>query len=264
MRRNYLLFTLCAVVSCGTADQDTSEFDNPVLVTKMIQDGDHFTFSYSGAKITEMKNTTENWTRAFTYSGDLITKYTDTFSDGTIDTVILTYNSNQKITKKTYTASNFPNVMNTVTYLYIGSDQIKITHTITAPGSSKTYVRNAYTNSDGSLKNWTETVTTVQGTTTSTGTGSLQNIVYDGGNYPFKNVTGFTKMLESEDMNGSPRNVKEYRNLITYSSGGEESSIFKSTYEYNSKSYPVKAVRDYYHGNNQHYRSEITTYEYNH
>lgn len=264
MKKNYLLFTLCAIVSCGTADQDTSEFDNPILVTKMVQDGDNFTFSYNGAKITEMKNTTENWTRSFTYTGDVITKYVDTYSDGTVDTVLLTYNSNQKITKKTYTSSDFTNSSNTITYIYTGINQIKITQTFISPGNTKIYVRDAYTNSDGSLKNWTETVTNVQGTTTSTGTGSLQNIIYDGGHYPFKNITGFIKMLESEDMNGSARNVKEYKNIITYSNGGEESTIFKSTYEYNTKSYPTKAIRDYYHSNNQPYKSEMTTYEYNH
>ncbi|SDI48299.1 hypothetical protein SAMN05421846_108112 [Chryseobacterium taeanense] len=264
MKKNYLLFSLCAIISCGTADRDTSEFDNPVLVTKMVQDGDNFIFSYDGAKITEMKNTTENWTRVYTYTGDLITKYVDTYSDGTVDTTILTYNSNQKITKQTQTSSDSPNSSSTTTYIYIEGDKIKITQTFVSPGNTKTYVRDSYTNSDGSLKNWTETVTDVYPTVTYTGTGSLQNIVYDGGHYPFKNVTGFIKMLESEDMNGSARNLKEYKNIITYSNGGEESTIFKSTYEYNNKSYPTKAIRDYYHSNNQPYKSEITTYEYNH
>lgn len=262
MKKIYFLLPFFALASCATVDEDTSQIDNPVLVTKMVQDGDNFTFSYNGTKITEMNNTTDAWKRNFIYTGDLITKYVNTYSDGTTDTTVLTYNSNQKITKKTTTASS---MTTTVSYVYIGGDQIQITSALTAPGYSKTYTKMAYTNSTGSLKNWTETVSEVGTGGTVNGTGSLQTVIYDGGNFPFKNITGYVKMLESEDMNGSERNVLNYKHLITYpTTAGEEATIFTSTYEYNTNGYPKKGIRDYYHGNGSGLSSEITTYEYNH
>lgn len=264
MKKLYLLLPFFALMSCEkTIDQDTSEFDNPILVTKMVQNGDDFTFSYSGAKITEMKNTTDGWKRAFSYTGDLITKYIDTHADNSTEITTITYNSNHKITKKTTIFSAFPGSTNTTTYAYIGGDKIKITATLASPGSTKTYTKDAFINTNGSLKNWTETVSEVLGAGTTNGTGILKDVKYDGGSFPFKNITGYTKMLESEDMNGSERNVVDYYNLITYP-GGEESTIFKSTYEYHTNGYPKKDVRDYYHGNGLGYKTEMTTYEYNH
>lgn len=265
----FLLLPFFAFTSCSTVEEDTSAIDNPILVTKMVQNGDNFTFSYSGSKITEMNNTTDNWKRNFTYTDNVITKYVDTFSDGTTATTVLTYNSNEKITKKITTYPTIsPTDTTTVTYVYLagGEGKIQITTEITSPGYSKTYVKIANTNTNGSLKNWTETVSEVGGTSgTVNGTGELQNIVYDGGYFPFKNVTGYIKMLESEDMNGSERNVREYHNLITYpSTSGVEHTIFKSTYEYNTNSYPKKDIRDFYDEAGLATSSEMTTYEYNH
>lgn len=262
----FLLLPFFAFTSCSTIEEDTSATDNPILVTKMVQDGDNYTFSYSGAKISEMNNTTDNWKRSFTYTGDLITKYVDTFSDGTTATTLLTYNSNEKITKKTTTASASAETT-TVTYVYLagGEGKIQITTAITEPGYSKTYVKTAYTNPNGSLKNWTETVSEAGTSGTVTGTGELKDIVYDGGSFPFKNITGYVKMLESEDMNGSERNVREYHNLITYPTiSGVEHTIYKSTYEYHTNGYPKKDIRDFYDENGLATSSEMTTYEYNH
>ncbi|WP_415324886.1 hypothetical protein [Chryseobacterium sp. MMS23-Vi53] len=265
MKKFYLLLPFLAVMSCSTVAEDTSDFDNPILVTKMVQDGDNYTFSYSGAKITEMRNTTDNWKRVFTYSGDLITKFVDTLPDNSTQTTTITYNSNNKITKKTTVYSAVPSQTDTTTYTYIGGDKIKIITTIAATGSTKTYTKDAVTNPDNSLKNWEENVSWVQGSTTTTGNGTLQTITYDGGSFPFKNVTGYTKLLlVTEDLNVSNRNVLRYKNIITYPGTGNEYTNFQSSYEYHTNGYPKKDVRDYYDENDMATSSEITTYEYNH
>lgn len=261
MKKLYFLLPFLALASCSTVEEDTSAFDNPVLVTKMVQHGDIITFSYSGKKITEMNNTTDNSKRVFTYTGDVITEYVDTFSDGTTATTLLTYNSNEKITKKTTTASGA--TMKT-TYVYLaGGDKIQIITETTKPGYSSTSVKIAYTNPNGSLKNWEENITKTESGGTEEGTGVLKTIVYDGGSFPFKNITGYTKMLESGDMNGSGRNVLEYNDIITYPSKVEH-TIYKSTYEYHTNGYPKKDIRDYYDQNGLATSSTITTYEYNH
>lgn len=261
MKKIYLLLPFLALLSCSTAEEDTSEFDNPILVTRMVQRGKQYTFSYNGAKITEMNNTTDNWKRTYTYTGDLITQYVDKFADGKTHTTSIEYNSNQKITKKTtvYSDASFAENMN---YYYTGINQIKMIRTVAVAGSTKTYTREAITYSDGSLKSWTETVNDVQSGGTVNGTGSMK-LAYDGGYYPFRNVAGYTKMVENEGINGSARNTVDYSYIVTYPAG-KEYNVYKNIFDYQENSYPKKETRDLYQGGTLPVASEITTYEYNH
>lgn len=264
MKKFYFLLPILLLTSCSTVAEDTSNEDNPILVTKMVQAGDNYTFSYNGAKITEMKNTTANFKRVFTYTGDLITQYIDTLSDGSTQSTSITYNSSNKITKKT---SIYNGVTYTTEYAYIGADRVRITEsTIGSSTPSKIYVKDAYLNTDGSLKNWTETVAAAQTPGTIIGTGILKNVTYDGGSYPFKNVTGYTRLLDSKDMNGSPRNAVNYNHRIQYTNGtADEWTVFHSTYEYHINGYPKKDTRDYYEKTGVTITdTKISTYEYNH
>lgn len=263
MKKFYFLLPILLLTSCAKVEEDTSAEDNPILVTKMVQDGDNYTFSYNGAKIVTMTNTTDNFKRTYTYSGDLITKYLDTFADGSTQTTNVTYNSSNKILKK---SSTYQGGTYTTDYAYIGADRVRITVVLAQTNSTKTYVKDVYLNTDGSLKNWTETVADVKPTTTQNGTGILKNVAYDGGSFPFKNITGYTRLLESEEMNGSTRNVIDYNNRIQYTNiPGDEWTIYHSTYEYNTNGYPKKDTKDSYEKTGTSItKTEITTYEYNH
>lgn len=261
MTKFYLLLSILFLTSCATVDEDTSAEDNPILVTKMVEDGDNYTFSYSGAKIITIANTTDNSKTTYTYSGDLITKYMETHTDGSTQTTNITYNSSNKITKKT---STYQGSTYTTDYAYIGADRVRITVAMLGTGTNKTYTREAYLNPDGSFKNWTETVVDIKPSGTTNGTGILQTISYDGGSNPFKNIVGYMRLMDTEGINGSTRNITNYNHRIQYTTG-DEWTIFHSTYEYHINGYPKKDTRDYYEKTGVTITdTEITTYEYNH
>jgi hypothetical protein len=260
MKNFYLLLSLFFLASCSTAEENPED-DNPILVTKMTENSDIYTFSYNGAKIVNV-NRGDGYKKVFTYNGDLITKYVETYPDNSTQTTNITYNSNAKILKKT---SSYNGMTYTSDYTYMGADKVRIVLVASGSGTTKTYTRDAFLNSDGSLKNWTENVTEVVSPNTNTGTGVLQNIVYDGGSNPFKNVTGYYKLIESEDMSGSLRNVSKYDSRIQYNTGGTEWTIYQSTYDYNINGFPKKDTRDYFDKTGTSItKTDITTYEYNH
>ena len=145
-----------------------------------------------------------------------------------------------------------------------------MTYTASFTGSSaiRTGTKTATLNADGSLSSWTETASVPANTGGfHSATGSLQPIVYDTKNIPFKNVTGFLKIIDTEDENGSTHNILSYNHLLNYNNGAgsAEWGIFKSSYEYNTSNYPTKNVRTYYNKTGTGVtNSEVNTYEYNH
>lgn len=245
MKKIYLLLPILLFASCGSNEDENenptsnnAENSDPVLVTKMVSEGETSIFSYNGTKLTQSKNITTGSTSNVTYTGDLITKIIDIDAISTT-TTIYNYDNNGRLIKSTsFYTSSMPTSTTENTYTYTSSTTVKIVTTMTTAGisGSKVYTKNASLNADGSLKSWNETVVQQNG---SAGTGVLQNVIYDTRNKPFKNVTGYLKLMDSEDENGSVNNVLDYNNVINYSAGGEW-TIFKSTYEYNSSNYPTK------------------------
>lgn len=270
MKKAFLLLPILILASCGSNGDDAENLttnsngnSDPVLVTKMTADGETSTFTYNGTKLSQAKNITAGITSNVTYTGDLITKIVDIEANAMTTTTYI-YDGNSRLTKSTsvYTSS-MPTSTTETNYTYPSVNAVKMVTTMTTAGISgaKTYTKNATLNVDGSLKSWTETVVQQNG---SAGTGVLQNVVYDSKNKPFKNVTGYLKLMDSEDESGSSNNVVDYNHIINYSSGAEW-TIFKSTYEYNSSNYPTKNTRKYYDKNGTTLSStDITTYEYNH
>ncbi|SHH06779.1 YD repeat-containing protein [Chryseobacterium oranimense] len=272
MKKIYLLLPIFFLASCSSSDNETDTPNNngngndssPVLVTKMVSDGDISTFTYSGTKISQSKNLTDGSITNYTYTGDLITQ-TVTSSSGSTFTTTYTYDGSNRLSKKksVHTAPGLSATYE-VNYTYTGSNNVKMVVTSSSTGSSNvtTYTRNATLNADGSLGSWTETVTAP----TYTGNGTLKPIVYDTKNTPFKNVTGYLKIIDQEEENGSTHNILDYNSVLQYSgTTGGEWSIFKSTYEYNASNYPIKDTRKYYDKTGTTVTStEINTYEYNH
>ena len=269
MKKVYFLLPFIALFSCtSTGDESENTTTNPgvnndpVLLTKMTLNGETSVFTYNGTKLLQEKNITAGTTSNVTYTGDLITKIVETGGNSTNTTTYI-YDSNTRLTKATtvYTSSTTTSTTEN-TYTYPSSNTVKIVTTLTTQGNgTKTYTKNATLNADGSLNSWNETVVEQNG---SAGSGVLLNVLYDSKNKPFKNVTGYLKLIDSEDQNGSSSNVINYNNVINYTAGAEW-TIFKSNYEYNSSNYPTKDIRTYYEKNGTTISgTDVTTYEYNH
>ncbi|WP_288448059.1 hypothetical protein [uncultured Chryseobacterium sp.] len=279
MKKSFLLLPVFFLASCSSSDDTASSSNNennnssgPVLVTKMVSDGHTSTFTYSGSKIAQIKNISTGEVTLFGYSGDLITQQVTTGAGISYKTTY-NYDGNSRLSKKVYTETNLVSGGSSTVesnYAYLSSNSVKITYTANFTGSSavRTGTKTATLNADGSLSSWTETASVPNNTGGfHSATGSLQPIVYDTKNTPFKNITGFLKIIDTEDENGSTHNILSYNNFLNYNNGtgGAEWGIFKSTYEYNDSGYPTKNVRTYYNKTGSGItNSELTTYEYNH
>jgi hypothetical protein len=280
MKKTYLLLPIFFLASCSSSNDDNESSNNngnnndnsPVLVTKMVADGDTSTYTYNGSKISQIKNITNSEVTLFSYSGDLITQQVTTGSSTSYKTNY-TYDGNSRLSKKIYVENNLSSgTVSTVetNYTYLSSNSVKITYTANFTGSPamRTGTKMATLNADGSLSSWTETASVPSNTGGfHSATGSLQPIQYDTKNVPFKNITGFLKIIDTEDENGSTHNILSYNNLLNYNngSGSAEWGIFKSTYEYNTSNYPTKNVKTYYNKTGTGVtNSELNTYEYNH
>ncbi|MDQ1856735.1 hypothetical protein [Chryseobacterium sp. WLY505] len=279
MKKAYLLLPVFFLASCSSSNDDTTSSNNngnnnedsPVLVTKMVADGETSTYTYNGSKISQIKNTSTGEVTLFSYSGDLISQQVTTGSSTSYKTTY-SYDGNSRLSKKiyseTYLLSGTVSTVET-NYAYTASNAVKITYTASFTGSPvRTGTKNATLNADGSLSSWTETASVPNNTGGfHSATGALQPIVYDTKNLPFKNITGFLKIIDSEDENGSTHNIVSYNNVLNYNNGAGsgEWGIFKSTYEYNNSGYPTKNVKTYYNKTGTGItNSELNTYEYNH
>ncbi|PTT34643.1 hypothetical protein DBR28_13390 [Chryseobacterium sp. HMWF028] len=280
MKKAYLLLPIFFLASCSSSNDDTESSSNngnnnssgPVLVTKMVADGDTSTFTYNGSKISQIKNISTGEVTLFGYSGDLITQQVTTGSSISYKTTYA-YDGNSRLSKKIYLETNLASGGTSTVetnYSYLSANSVKITYTANFTGSPavRTGTKTATLNADGSLSSWTETASVPNNTGGfHSATGSLQPIEYDTKNTPFKNITGFLKIVDTEDENGSSHNILSYNNLLNYNNGtgGAEWGIFKSTYEYNTSGYPTKNVRTYYNKTGTGVtNSELNTYEYNH
>ncbi|MFZ4930470.1 hypothetical protein [Chryseobacterium sp. Mn2064] len=278
MKKIYLLLPIFFLVSCSSSndDNESSNTDTdpnaPVLVTKMVADGEVSTYMYKGSKISQINNTTTGETTTFIYSGNLITQQI-TSGASTLYKTNYTYDANSRLSKKvyveTYLVAGGSSSVET-DYTYLSGNNVKITYVTNKTGASasKTGSKTAVLNADGSLSSWTETAAVPKNTGGFyAATGILKPIDYDTKNMPFKNITGFLKIIDSEDENGSSHNIVSYSNILEYNNGtgNAEWGIFKSVYEYNKSDYPTRNSRTYYNkaGTNV-TNSAFTTYEYNH
>ncbi|MCC3214116.1 hypothetical protein LIV57_02455 [Chryseobacterium sp. X308] len=280
MKKAYLLLPVFFLASCSSSNDDTDSSNNnqnnndnsPVLVTKMVADGETSTYTYNGSKISQIKNITNGEVTSFSYSGDLITQQVTTGSSTSYKTTYV-YDGSSRLSKKTYSETYLTSgTISTVetNYNYLSGNSVKITYTASFTGSSavRTGSKTATLNADGSLSSWTETASVPSNTGGfHSATGALQPIVYDTKNVPFKNITGFLKIIDTEDENGSVHNILSYNHVLNYNNGAGsgEWGIFKCVYEYNSSGYPTRNVKTYYNKTGTGVtNSEMNTYEYNH
>jgi hypothetical protein len=270
MKKIYLLVPVFFLASCSSSNDDTADSNqntdnSPVLVTKMVEDGETYTFTYDGSKISEKKHSSGD-TTTYTYTGDLITKIVEKDGNATESTV-LSYDGNSRLSKTvmTHTSTGINNYVTTSNYTYQTNNNVKIVETISNPAGnySRSTTRTVLLNTDNSLKSWTTTVTENTASATNTGTGVLLNVGYDSNNSPFKNVTGYLKIIDADGKNGSTHNVVNYSDKTNFTNGWE-TTIYSSVFEYNTSGYPTKDTRKYINQDGTLYSTRINTYEYNH
>ncbi|WP_347219288.1 hypothetical protein [Chryseobacterium sp.] len=248
--------------------------NTPVLITKLVVGGETSTFSYNGSKISQIQHGNGEISK-FDYSGDLIVE--ETLTGGSVNTTIQ-YDYDVKdrlLTKKENYISGTTKSTVETNYTYISSTNVKISYTRTTEGNFAgspiitTGVRNATLNADGSLSSWSETASVPIPNSSGfyAATGALQPIEYDTKNSPYKNITGYLKIISDEDENGSVHNILNYNDVLEYNNGSGSASwsVFKSSYDYNTSNYVTRNVRNYYDKTGSNVtKTEVRNYEYNH
>lgn len=269
MKTKIMLLSIALLaISCSNDSNTVDPVDStPILLTKLMNNGETYVYTYNGSKIVQEKGLVDGDISNFTYTGDLITKIVSTSSNGApTSTETFTYDSSNRLIKVEDISGSNSTV---TTFNYLSADHVTIIEKNTSGNYVKTYTRDAYLNTDGSVKSYTQTIQATQnGTIVETGTGNLQPIVYDNKNNPFKNVTGLKNIQVYHQVDqASEHNVLSYKlvNSTTGSgSSGISSDIFTQTYQYNSNNFPTQSVLKSYDNNNTLTETHTTTYEYNH
>lgn len=229
-------FTTLLFTSCSSSDDSSTTNENDVLVKKSIEtyanDGSVLTtnYTYNGKKLLKVSDD-EGYYEKYFYTGDLITKieFYD-FDDVLEETAELTYNSEGKL----------------VTYL--------MTEPLDNLASKEIYVYNtngtvSFTSYSGTIAS--QTVMSGSGTITVTG-GEVAMINYDLGggfttshtytydtkNSPFKNITGYDKLL----FMGVEATGGVLHNVLTDTTVSGITTETNSVYTYNNMNFPLTWV----------------------
>ncbi len=267
MKKIYLLLLIGVIISCSNDEDNVVEetqqiaLTTPVLVTssKVSQNGNYYgeaTYNYSGSKLLTIVRGNGNQIDTFTYDGDLITKI-ETLNDGNlISKSEFEYDATDKLIH--YYRIHYEAV-------YGQDDSVTIDYTHNA-NATISYIKNE-TLSIGSVVNSATTISGVIQTNNGMITsiqrgnatqGNQENYTYDTKNSPFKNITGFDKLIfEDNNLLFYPA----FNNIIgkQYTSGSyiEQTNY---SYEYNADNYPTKQIRDQL---NSYVLEVITEYTYN-
>ncbi|WP_374175258.1 hypothetical protein [Flavobacterium tructae] len=255
MKKLLYLFTasLLVLTSCSNDDNNSPDPASSILVKKIIyveKDGDS-SFEdvvYNGNKIVSITGQ-DGSVYKYTYTGNLITKTEEIDAKGVVDNTTEYSYANGKlatsIDKNTdaefyYKTKYTHNADGTVSY-----DNFR---GVVATGAEEEYgATGKYTFKDGNL---------VKLEVSYYGSETLYVYEYDAKNYPFKNVTGLSLLLDDEttvnnivketSTSGSGANIRT--NITTY------------TYKYDANNYPTEKVRSYQSGSSA--STETTQYVY--
>lgn len=232
MKKILYLWVLATALltSCSSGDSASVTADD-ILVTKSIRtrasDGSVLTtyHTYDGKKAVKSENSNGNY-ETYTYTGDLLTQVKNyNAADALIGTETFTYNSNNQLVA------------------YVRVDVIGNT------GTKETYVYNP----DGTVATTSYSGNGVSQTTPSgtgiivisggevvmsqTSTGYMYMYTYDTKNNPFKNITGFDKLV----VIGGQISGGIQHNIVTNDNGA--GTVFNSVYTYNALNFPLTATK---------------------
>ncbi len=240
----YLFSASLLVLSSCSSDDDTTA---TVLLKKAsyVSTGESFTtdFTYSGNKLVSWVDSFGD-KKTFTYTGDLITKIVDTDDKGNVDyTTEFTY-TNGKLTSEIsletgadykYKTKYVHNTDGTISF-----EEFRVA---VATGKEEEYGDiGKYTFKNGNL---------VKKEKSYYGTNSSETYEYDAKNNPFKNVVGFNLFVNDEE--------GAYVNNIVKRTYSNSTGTYTNTYEYkyNAEGFPTEQ-KDFYNGASD----GTTTYTY--
>ena len=242
----YLFSASLLVLSSCSSDDDTTA---TVLLKKAsyVSTGESFTtdFTYSGNKLVSWVDSFGD-KKTFTYTGDLITKIVDTDDKGNVDyTTEFTY-TNGKLTSEIsletgddykYKTKYVHNTDGTISF-----EEFRVA---VATGKEEEYGDiGKYTFKNGNL---------VKIEKSYYGTNSSETYEYDAKNNPFKNVVGFNLFVNDEE--GAYVNNIVKRTYSNSNSTGTYTNTYE--YKYNAEGFPTEQ-KDFYNGASD----GTTTYTY--
>jgi len=244
-----LLGALALLVSCSTTDNDNdSDNGNKITLPKKVQytNSDHpeknstSVITYNGKKIVSV--TEEEERTDYIYEGNVIVK-TITYD--------ITYNRNDKKSEKSYTytdgkLSSSISVSNFTSEYPFGEYQSRSVYIYNADGTIKKESYSTDKTTGVESKASGEVLLTFANGNLSTEVTTANNIVsniydYDTKNNAFKNVSGFSSLLDQE-INSSINNIKTKTLWIANLDVklGNLSTLSTSEYDYNTNDYPNK------------------------
>ncbi|MFC4478451.1 hypothetical protein [Flavobacterium chungangensis] len=252
MKKNLFLFIALALtaISCSKDDNDKNDKNHSDL-PKTIQR-------------TDLKAPVENKTSTFIYDGNKIVSITHKFSRSEF-----TYEGNHITKKVDYSVTgDQPTKYAETLYSYVNGKLETVSYYYTSNTTS--FSKYVYTyNDDGTIKKQLYSINTTTGVETKSpysdlltfangnltklinvnGNGtSTKNYYYDLKNNPFKNIVGFSLLLDQgiisslgQDVYSSVNNIEKYTESIVVTGNlTPVSKIYETKFEYNSNGFPTQ------------------------
>jgi len=229
----YLLgFSVAVLTSCSSSDDSSTTNEDDVLVKRTIRtyasDGAVVTVNhtYNGKKAVRSENSA-GYYETYTYTGDLITQIKNyDQNDVLLQTETFTYNSNNQLI--TYVRAEIQdNIGSKEVYEYNNDGTVSVS---------------SYSGSATSQTTLSDTgIIAISGgevVFTQMQMGYRHTYTYDTKNNPFKNITGFDKIMfiEGESTGGMQHNI------LTDTRIGLDTYVTTSVYTYNVMNFPISVV----------------------
>lgn len=250
MKKIILLFslTILSFVSCTKSEDTPLAIPTPsnpiasVLCKKYITTNTvsglvtTTNITYSGNKIAEINTGTNK--QVFTYSGDLITKR-ETFNSNVLSRITdYTYNSDGILVSTLKFTTGNPN-KSKVAYTHNTNGTINFIESSINISTSVETIGNS-----GMLTVLNSNIIKKESQTpvlNGNSSGFILLFEYDNKNQPFKNVIGFSKLLDLPD-NGQNNLIKTTSNSSNNGVTNPSSSITIANFTYNSDNYPTETI----------------------
>ncbi len=220
-----LAIVAVAITSCSSDASSDQNPSNDVLVRKIMYDygsenyGDTVEYTYNGTKL--LKGIfSDGSVETFTYSGDVITKIERKEGSEVIYTENFIYDSSNRLIKYNMLENGYDEQE---TFVYNNDG----TATATYGTGVGAYVRNYYYENDELIK--------IVGSD-----GHTYNYTYDNKNSPYRNVTGYDKIVLV--VHGDNEFFGSKQNIVRIYDATDGINYMSNTMTYNSSDYPVAAI----------------------
>ncbi len=278
MIKKYFLITLVALApGCSDKNEAVDKIDSdtpsscilPIKVTDTDDDGEPMSIKYNGNKIISIISDINPDNKIlFTYDGDNIVSIRSYINNK------LNYERDYNYSNDKLIYSSHVSILDrdqiTYSYTYVNTTTIKAIKTMSYSQNETTYNLDYKLNSDGVVTSFSGQGSGVSNGTSETYELSVE-ITYGDKNAPFKNVTGFNKLILDNDislLSNVKNNIlmyKEVRKTKSATVSSEDWYYCKTTSTYNKENYPTKEIMRYYNTDDTPSLSdpEIYLYEYN-